>query len=327
MARDDAAPNPFNDKDALLANVALLYYGEGLTQSEIAKRLSVSRPTIVNMLRECRDRGIVEIRVDGEVLAASTLSRQLVSRFGLEDAYVSRCRIGGNEAPGRKESLAQLARVAAMAVLDVVRPGDTVGVAWGETIKAVAEAMPRQPVDDVTVCQMIGSMVSDRVAASEDCAIRIANCLSASCYTLHAPAVLSSSALAESLRTEPTIATQLKRLQHLDVAIYSIGHTQPDTHLIAAGIAAPEQVEQAVSKGACGILCCRYIDIDGNPVLLPPNERVVAVEVEHLRAAKRKLVVIAGEDRLQAARAILNGKLATHLCVDEALAVALLKSQ
>lgn len=326
MARDETSSNPFSDKDALLANVALLYYGEGLTQSEIAKRLSVSRPTIVNMLRECRDRGIVEIRVDGEVLAASALSRQLVARFGLEDAYVSRCRIGGDAVPDRAESLGQLARVAAMALLDVVRPGDTVGVAWGETIKSVADAMPRQPVEGVTVCQMIGSMVSDRVAASEDCAIRIANCLDASCFTLHAPAVLSSEALAQSLRAEPTIATQLQRLQNLDVAIYSIGNTEPDTHLIAAGIATPEQVAHAVDAGACGIVCCRYIDIDGNPVHLPPEERVVAVEVEHLRAARRKLVVIAGEDRLQAARAILNGKLATHLCVDEALAVALLQS-
>ncbi|MDB6177278.1 hypothetical protein PAF17_07115 [Paracoccus sp. Z330] len=326
MARDEAPSNPFNDKDALLANVALLYYGEGLTQSEIAKRLSVSRPTIVNMLRECRDRGIVEIRVDGEVLAASALSRQLVARYGLEDAYVSRCRIGGDKPPARGESLAQLARVAAMAVLDVVRPGDTVGVAWGETIKSVADAMPRQPVEDVTVCQMIGSMVSDRVAASEDCAIRIANCLNASCYTLHAPAVLSSRDLAASLRSEPTIAKQLERLQRLDVAIYSIGNTDPDTHLIAAGIATKDQVADAVDAGAAGILCCRYIDLNGNPVDLPPNERVVAVEVDHLRAAKRKLVVIAGQDRLRAAQAILNGKLATHLCVDEALAVALLQA-
>ena len=46
------------DKDAVLANVALLYYGQGLTQSEIAKRMQVSRATIVNMLRESREKGL-----------------------------------------------------------------------------------------------------------------------------------------------------------------------------------------------------------------------------------------------------------------------------
>jgi len=322
MARDESTASPFSDKDAQLANVALLYYGEGLTQSEIAKRLAVSRPTVVNMLRESRERGIVEIRVDGEVLAASTLSRQLCAKYGLADAYVSRSRAGA--APDRDESLAQLARVAAMAVLDVVRPGDTVGVAWGETIKAVAEAMPRQPVDGVTVCQLIGSMVSDRVAASEDCAIRIANNLNADCYTLHAPAVLSSAALADSLRAEPTIASQLDRLETLDVAIYSIGNTAPSTHLIAAGIADEAQVVQAVEAGARGIVCCRYIDARGQAIDMPPTDRVIAVEVDQLRRADRKLVVIAGEDRLDAALAILRGGLATHLCVDEPLATALM---
>ena len=37
------------DRTAQLSNVALLYYGEGLTQSDIAKRLQVSRMTVVNM--------------------------------------------------------------------------------------------------------------------------------------------------------------------------------------------------------------------------------------------------------------------------------------
>ncbi len=52
------------DKEAQLSNIALLYYGEGLTQGEIAKRMKVSRTTVVNMLRESRELGIVEIRVD-----------------------------------------------------------------------------------------------------------------------------------------------------------------------------------------------------------------------------------------------------------------------
>ena len=62
------------EKHALLANVALLYYGEGLTQNDIAKRLNVARSTVVNFLREAREFGIVDIRVDGTSLAASNLA-------------------------------------------------------------------------------------------------------------------------------------------------------------------------------------------------------------------------------------------------------------
>ncbi len=320
MPRDGSASGKSGDKDRILSNVALLYYGEGLTQSEIAKRMDVSRATIVNMLREGRERGIVEIRVDGDVLAASTISRQLCSKFGLADAYVSRSRAEGTGPATRSESLAQLARVAGMAILDVVEDGNTVGVAWGETIKAVSEAMPFERAKGVEVCQMIGSMVSDRVPASEDCAIKIANRLGAVCFTLHAPAVLSSAALAETLRTEPTIAAQLQRLEQLDVAIFSVGNTAPDTHLVAAGIAKPEELTAAVSAGAKGIVCCRYLDAAGHKISLAPDDQIVAVDIDHIKNARKRLLIASGDDRAEAVLACLSGGMVSHLCVDEPLA-------
>ena len=324
MPREDS--RRLTDKDAHLANIALLYYGEGLTQSEIAQRMGVSRPTIVNLLRESRDRGIVEIRVEGEVLAASNLSRQLCETFGLRDAYVSQSRVEGAGPASRPEALDQLARVAAMALIDIVKPGDRVGVAWGETIKAVSSVMGNARIDGVTVCQMIGSMVSDRVPASEDCAIRIANALDAICYTLHAPAVLSSAELADALKGEPTIASQLDRFDALDVAIFSVGNMAPDTHLAGAGIATEADIRNAVAAGAKGVVCCRYIDSEGQALSVPPQNRIIAVEIDQLRRIERKLLAVAGEDRLDAALAVLKGGLATHLCVDEDLARALLRA-
>ncbi|GAA6206723.1 sugar-binding transcriptional regulator [Cognatishimia sp. WU-CL00825] len=321
--RSDSS-NRLTDKDAQLANVAILYYGEGLTQSEIAKRMGVSRPTVVNMLRDSRERGIVEIRVDSEVLSSSSLSRALCAKFDLQDVYIARAREPQKRKSERSELLSQVARVAGMAIQDIVSSGDTVGVAWGETIKSVSMVMTRNNLHDVTVCQMIGSMVSDRVPTSEDCAIRIANYLNAECYTLHAPAVLSSAKLAEQITSEPTIAAQLSRLRSLDVAIFSVGNIRQDTHLVAAGIASGEELDAAVASGANGIVCGRYIDRSGQALGLPPENRLVAIEISDLRAAKKKFLVAAGDDRLDAVHAAIMGKLVTHLCIDEALAELLL---
>ena len=46
-------------KDSLLYKVAWLYYIDGLTQKEIADRLSVSRIKIIKMLEESRKKKIV----------------------------------------------------------------------------------------------------------------------------------------------------------------------------------------------------------------------------------------------------------------------------
>lgn len=315
------------DKDNLLSNVALMYYGEGLTQGEIAKRLKVSRATILKMLRECRERGIVNIRVDGKHLTGSTLSRALKHKFGLEDVYVA---IGGDgngkSGDKRSELLAQTARVGAAAMLDIVELNDLIGVAWGETIMAVSEAMAHAATDGAEVCQLIGSMFSERVPASENCAIQIANKLTARCYTLHSPAIVSSRELAETIRAEPTIKAQLARLTRLDMTIASVGNVASDTHMQVAGMASSEELEAARSAGAVGILCCRYIDAKGGSVESPPQERVIAAGLDSLRKAKKKLMVVCGVEKADATLAAIKGKLVTHLCVDENLAMKLMEA-
>lgn len=322
MNKSQKSPAANSDKDAVLSNVALLYYGEGLTQSEIAKRYKLSRATIVNMLRECRERGIVEIRVDGQLFAASSLARDLRDQFGLADVYVA-METAEDIPAGRADQLAQVARVAAMALLDIVEPGDTIGVAWGETIAAVAGAIPRHHVPDTEVCQLIGSQDSERVPASEICAIEVANKLGASCHTLHAPGIVSSAELASALKAEPTIQTQLARLSHLDMTIASIGHVGDDTHMAAADIASATEMRAAREKGAKGVICCRYIDQDGAEVQAAPYDRVIAATVEDIKAAPKRLLVVCGTDRLEATQAALNGGLVTHLVVDRHLATAL----
>ncbi|GFE51209.1 hypothetical protein So717_29620 [Roseobacter cerasinus] len=310
------------DRAARLAHVALLYYGEGLTQSEIAKRLQVSRVTVVNLLREARDQGVVEIRVGGQQLKENTLARRLREAYGLQDVYIS--DTFSDQPKDRAASLRQLGRVAATAFLDSISPGDRVGIAWGETILAVADAMPATPIADVEICQLIGSMISERVPASENCAIRIASQLGAQCYTLHAPALASTEELARLFRSEPAISAQLDRLQRLDMVAYSIGNVSNDTHLVAAGMAQTAELRAARDAGAVGIVCCRYIDAEGQDIDLAPSDRVIAASTDDLRAAKRGLLIVCGADRSDATRAAIKGGMATHLCVDTALAHALL---
>ncbi|MCY6381763.1 sugar-binding transcriptional regulator [Hoeflea prorocentri] len=319
MSRNGSNPRSGGDKDALLSNVALLYYGEGLTQGEIAKRMQVSRATIVNMLRESRERGIVDIRVDGRHLSNSSLSRELKEKFALEDVYVSRS-VSAAGKRGRAADLPLLARVAASAVRDIVKPGDRIGVAWGETIMAVSNVMASSPVEGAEVCQLIGSMISERVPASEFCAIQIANRLDARCFTLHAPGIVSSDELAGMMRQEPTIKSQLDRLTSLDVTIASVGHVGNDTHFQVAGMATLEEIELARQAGAVGILCCRYLDRDGRQMDLAPSSRLIAAELEQIRHAPKKLLAVCGRDRAEPTLAAIRGGLVTHLCVDEALA-------
>ena len=75
--------------DTLLAAVAELYYKDGLTQDAIAKRLGLSRATIVNYLRQGREKGIVDIQIKGSAYTGSELSQELREKYGLSDVYIT----------------------------------------------------------------------------------------------------------------------------------------------------------------------------------------------------------------------------------------------
>ncbi len=113
---------------------AWLYYVDQLTQSEIAKMLGVSRATIVNYLQEARERGLVNIRLNTEVGSRTGIARRLKDTFGLAGALVIPALDNSDLVPRLGEAGARL-------LADMVQPGDTIGVAWGRTVLAVADSI------------------------------------------------------------------------------------------------------------------------------------------------------------------------------------------
>ncbi len=299
----------------------MLYYGEGLTQAEIAARMGVSRATIVNYLRLAREQGIVDIRIRGDSLRGTPLSRDLAHRFGLAEVYVAT----DDADPLSAEAMTdRTARLAAMAMHDLLVPGDRLGIAWGDTVQRVAHAFPQRAVPDLTVCQIIGSMHANQLFAAENCTIEIARKTGAECRTLHAPAIVSTADLAASLRAEPIIARQLAELGRLTKALFSVGHIAPDTTLVAAGIGTKAELAAHKAAGAAAILAGHFIDAGGTPMLGDLRDRMLGITPEALARVPTRMLVTSGPHKLDATRAVLAGAYVTHLVIDETSAESLL---
>ena len=146
----------------------MLYYKDGLTQNEIAKRLGVSRATVINHLRLAREHGIVDIRINGSSFSTNKLSKDIKARFDLEDVYIASIfeNDSSEEINTEEDIIRQVARVAAMALCEIVSPNDVLGVTWGKTIQLLAEELPSLSKPGLSVLQMIGSMKSPLLVAS-----------------------------------------------------------------------------------------------------------------------------------------------------------------
>ena len=161
--------------------VAWLYYEESLTQEEVAARLGMSRASVIGMLREARARGVVTISIASTHLQSIGLSRAVAARFGLATCLV----IPDNEDTSSDHD--RVGWAAARLLGERLQSGDVLGVSWGRTVLALANALPARTVLDLTAVQVTGSFVGTPEMSAELCTSTIANRTGARCVYLHAP--------------------------------------------------------------------------------------------------------------------------------------------
>lgn len=307
-AVDAAREPPLDSGHSPMLRAAWAYFVEDLSQNEIAGRLGVSRASVHNYLRQARDEGLVRISLDPAILARSTSAKAIAERYGLEAVYL----VPDGEAP----VLDAVARAAAMWLGDLVGPDETLGVAWGETIHRLAGLLPRRTHPGMRVVQLVGSMPLPFRFTAESCTALIAERSGAAGVNLHAPAVLSSAKLVAALWDEPLIAQHMSAVEACDVALFAIGLSTPDSHVVQCGVATLDELAAYRRKGAAAVIAGRFIDADGRPITGPLDGRIIGVGLERLRAIPRRIVVSAGEARSPALTAALKGGFATHLVTD-----------
>lgn len=298
----------------MVAWVTWLYYVEGETQEVAAKRLGVSRGTVVNYLNEAKERGLVKINVDPRLLSENALCKALREKYALVDALViPKTDLDAHE-PGRLRRRA--GEAGARILRSLLQEGETLGVAWGRTMLEVGRALPREPIPNVTVLQVAGSMLNEEHSSPEFCTAMIANRLGAKSLNFHAPAVVSSRALRDSLMQEPSLARYRQRLKTCDVMMFGVGAVDEATLLGDLNFSDHDMINAYASQGAEAIVVGRFIDRTGAEVLGPLTGRRIAISLEDLMRAPKRLLVASGEKKAKAIRAMLTGKYCTHLVVD-----------
>ncbi|WP_428673910.1 sugar-binding transcriptional regulator [Roseibium sp.] len=317
-ATDALASGRGSRQEALIVEAAWCYYHEGMNQNEIADRMGLSRATIVNYLSEARRRDYVRVSLNSDVFRNHDLAQKLVEKFNLRDALVV-----PPDPIDPTRTFDRVAKAAADWLPDLLVPGDRLGVSWGETIYAVAENAPLTKMQNLTVVQLVGSRPAAAGFAAEACSSMISQRFSCDCVNLHVPLIVSSEALAETLRAEPIISEELDAVATCNKTIFAIGTCLPDSHIVRSGLLTPEELETYAARGATGVMCGRLIDEHGNPVRSHVENRMLGVELEQMRNKEMAMLVSSGNARIKPILAAIRGGYATHLvtCTETAAGI------
>lgn len=304
--------------DQIVHKAAWLYYTHGLRQDEVAQRLNISRASVALYLRKAREAGIVNISASTQLFRSDLLARRLEDVFGLDAVWV----VG--EEGLTCDPAAEIPVLAASVFLEMVRNGDRVGVAWGRTVYAIADTMSYADRQGVTVVEMCGNLGSPYSYRPDQCTMEIARRLNASGLNFYAPLVLRSESLARALREEPVIREQLDGIGSCDLALFTVGTLDEDSHVIKCGALGLEELAELKKLGAKGVIAGQIIDAHGALLDCSYNRRMISADFDSIRAIPRRLMVAQEDEKFEPLLAAINGRFFTHLVLTSRMAMRLL---
>ncbi len=308
----------YRPTEQIIHKAAWLYYTHGLRQDEVAQRLDISRASVALYLRRAREAGIVNISTSTHLFRHEALARRLEDAFGLDTVWLT-----GQDGMGL-EPAAEVPAVAASVFLEMVGNGARIGVAWGRTVYAMADAMAHADLTGVTVVELCGNLGAPYAYRPDQCTMEIARRLNARGLNFYAPLVLSTEKLAAELREEPVIREQLDSIAECDLALYSAGTLDDDSHVILCGAITPPELARLKRQGAAGIIAGQIIAADGSALACDYNRRVISADLDSLRAIPKRLMVVQEDAKLEPLKAALAGGFVTHLVATSAMAERLL---
>ncbi len=303
-------------REGLLATVASLYYKLNQSQAEIAGRFGVSTSKVSRMLKEARDRGIVDIRIRMPIPRDVVLEQELCARFGLRDALVLQSG-GESDEQMLLHGAGQLAAGYLQRLLPTLPSSASVGVAWGTSVYAAVSALGSMVELHMDVVQLMGG-VGQQTVDSPDIGRVLAAKLGGRHHDLHAPVLVEQATSRAILTSEPAVREGLTRARQVALAVAGIGGVQErGSSFLRAGLLTRNDLAHLRAQGAAGEMVGRFYKIDGTMEGIEINERIVGLKLEELRRIPHTLAVARGLPKIEAILGALRGRYLTVLATDD----------
>jgi len=301
---------------------ARMYYILDYNQSEIAKKLGVSRPTVSRLLQTAKEEGIVQIKIVDSSINSEKLSSQLEQKFNLKKAIVT-------PVPQYENHIikSHLGVATADYLYDIVKDGDIIGVTWGTTLYQVAIDLKQKYVNDVQVVQLKGGVShSETSTYASEIMYLGGKAYNTPPMHLPLPVIVDHVVVKKGMETDRHIKRILDLGKQANIAVFTTGPIKTDSLLFQLGYFSEQDVEM-ISSRAVGDICSRFFDKDGQICNESVDERTLGLDLEELKKKEYAILVAGGDQKIDSIYGALQGKFANVLVTDQFTARFLLDKQ
>ena len=301
----------FKDRN-LLVDVAVMYYLEGKTQTEISKEMYMSRPKVSRLLKKARKLNVVDIKINYESDDFNRLIKQVQSRFGIENVVIVKTL------SSEDETIKEIGRAAANELKFHLRDDIKIGMSWGRTVASLVSAFKEKNLNNIKVVELFGAVEYGEFNHEFlSIGYEFSKKVHGTYFPLPSPLYIKDANARTTLIETPIINKTLKMIDECDLIITSLGIVDSDaSQRIWDAHIDPKTREELLDKGAKGYLCAHFFNQDGEFIDHDINNQIVGIETESIKDSN--IMLVAGSMRkCKAIYAILKGGYVNTLVSDD----------
>ena len=304
-----------NYEESLMVKAAWYYYFENMTQQAIADRLSISRMRVIKLLETARQTGVIQFRLRSDGIGMVEQSQRLINQYHLKDVFLIP-EVDQDDAHPNES----IARAGAMYIADRLGENACVSVGYGDTLSRTINHLATMVQSPVTCISLTGG-VSNYLPNTRS------NVFNAKLYLMPAPLLASSPEMAELMREESSVSEIIRMTDLASFTLVGIGALGENATIFHSGLLGPADMFYLKMNHAVGDVLGHFIDKDGNLIHTPIEDRLISTPLDQLREMHNVIGLAAGQEKIEAIRAVLRGGYLDILITDEATANLLLRDE
>lgn len=312
------------DNERIIIKVCDMYFNGMKKQSEIAKELNISRPTVSRMIDIAKEKGIVKILIsDLSGRNYFSLERKLEEKFNLKEVIIVDTK------EDDKEQKDEMGKATANFLERIVKEGSIVGVSMGTTISCIAKHISGyysyRKLQFIPMIGGVGQVATE--LHSNSIVENLAKSFGAKYQFLHIPAMVSSSHIKEELMKDDYIKNIFDKVNKMNIALLGIGSISEDSTVIHTGYFESNQYEELKNNGAVSDICMNILDANGDPSKFDINNNVISVDIDRFKMTEYSIGIAGGLKKEESILSVIRGGYINVLVTDVECAKRLLEKK
>lgn len=301
------------DRDDLMLKAVVMYYEEEATQSDIAKKLSISRPTVASLLHEAKEKGVVKITIQHSELHLLKLQERLLEKYGLKNIKIA--------AKSQKNMKAAAGKLCVDLIEPMLKTINKLGIGWGSTLYEYVEQANMLNLNHLKITPLIGGIgLSEVRFHSNHLAFILSEKYHCEVSYFYAPAIADTLEMKKTLLHTELIKDVIEEGKKVELAILGVSDPIRSSTYKKLKYISEEEAELLKREHAIGDIGSTIFTADGTPLKKGFSQRLLGIELKDIQKIPRVAIVATGKDKAESVHTLLKMNFITDLIIDEEIA-------